>query len=125
LPSFIAFAKLRAGWAQVGNDTDPYRLTNVYNYLPAFGNSQRGVYDRNVTYDNIVYLEGKKAMDEKAKIMAIFSERYDAWKVSQAAQTSGYEYERSFEEFMHQMGQELLQQSVGEESNSRKKKPTK
>ena len=41
LPSFIAFAKLRAGWAQVGNDTDPYRLTNVYNYLPAFGNSQR------------------------------------------------------------------------------------
>jgi hypothetical protein len=83
------------------------------------------VYDRNVTYDNIVYLEGKKAMDEKAKITAIFSERYDAWKVSQAAQTSGYEYERSFEEFMHQMGQELLQQSVGEESNSRKKKPTK
>lgn len=41
LPSFIAFAKVRAGWAQVGNDTDPYRLTNVYNYLPAFGNSQR------------------------------------------------------------------------------------
>lgn len=41
LPSFFAFAKLRAGWAQVGNDTDPYRLTNVYNYLPAFGNSQR------------------------------------------------------------------------------------
>ena len=41
LPSFFAFAKLRAGWAQVGNDTDPYRLSNVYNYLPAFGNSQR------------------------------------------------------------------------------------
>ena len=41
LPSPIAFAKLRASWAQVGNDTDPYRLTNVYNYLPAFGNVQR------------------------------------------------------------------------------------
>ncbi len=41
LPSFIAFAKLRAGWAQVGNDTDPYQLTNVYNYLPAFDNFQR------------------------------------------------------------------------------------
>lgn len=64
-------------------------------------------------------------MEEKAKIMAIFSERYDAWKGSQVDQTSGYEYERSFEEFMRQMGKELLQQSVGEESNGRKKKPTK
>ena len=41
LPAAFAFAKLRAGWAQVGNDTDPYRLTNVYDYLPAFGNFQR------------------------------------------------------------------------------------
>lgn len=28
----LAFAKLRASWAQVGNDTRPYRLRNVYNY---------------------------------------------------------------------------------------------
>lgn len=28
----LSFAKLRAGWARVGNDTDPYRLRNVYNY---------------------------------------------------------------------------------------------
>ena len=41
LPSAFAFAKLRASWAQVGNDTDPYRLTNVYDYLPAFGSVQR------------------------------------------------------------------------------------
>lgn len=28
--SFLSFGKLRAGWAQVGNDTDPYRLLGVY-----------------------------------------------------------------------------------------------
>ena len=39
----LSFAKVRAGWAQVGNDTDPYRLIGVYrsenNYgdLPSFG----------------------------------------------------------------------------------------
>lgn len=63
-------------------------------------------------------------MEEKAKAMAIFSERYDAWKASQEGQRSGYEYERSFDEFMQQMGQALLQQSVGQEANKRKKKPT-
>ncbi len=26
----LSFAKLRAGWAQVGNDTDPYRLATTY-----------------------------------------------------------------------------------------------
>jgi len=30
LPSFIGFAKLRASWAQVGGDTDPYQLTLNY-----------------------------------------------------------------------------------------------
>jgi len=30
--SFLSFAKLRAGWAQVGNDTDPYRLQTFYNF---------------------------------------------------------------------------------------------
>jgi len=28
--SILNFAKLRASWAQVGNDTDPYRLTQVF-----------------------------------------------------------------------------------------------
>src|SRR5690606_1897175 len=27
---WLNFAKVRAGWSQVGNDTDPYRLTDVY-----------------------------------------------------------------------------------------------
>lgn len=28
----VTFAKVRLGWAQVGNDTDPYRLQNVYSF---------------------------------------------------------------------------------------------
>jgi TonB-linked SusC/RagA family outer membrane protein len=28
----LSFAKVRLSWAQVGNDTDPYRLRNVFNY---------------------------------------------------------------------------------------------
>ncbi|MEX2403008.1 MAG: SusC/RagA family TonB-linked outer membrane protein [Balneolales bacterium] len=36
----LSFAKLRAGWAQVGNDTDPYRLSNTYSYLQAWGSTQ-------------------------------------------------------------------------------------
>lgn len=31
LPSFISFAKIRASWAQVGNDTDPYTINSAYN----------------------------------------------------------------------------------------------
>ncbi len=30
LPDAISFAKLRASWAQVGNDTDPYRTSGVF-----------------------------------------------------------------------------------------------
>ena len=60
----------------------------------------------------------------KAQVMSMFSERYDAWVTSQEGQTSAYEYERSFDEFMQQMGHELLQQSVGAELDERKKKST-
>ena len=41
LPSSITFLKLRAGYGEVGGDTDPYRLTNVFSYLPPWGASQR------------------------------------------------------------------------------------
>lgn len=30
--ALVSFAKARLSWAQVGNDTDPYRLRNVFNY---------------------------------------------------------------------------------------------
>jgi len=41
LPSAISFAKLRAGWAVVGNDTDPYALRNTFSFNEPFGNFQR------------------------------------------------------------------------------------
>jgi hypothetical protein len=63
-------------------------------------------------------------MTNKAEVMAIFSTKYDAWSESQKGQTDAYEYERSFDEFMQQMSQELLQQSVGQEADSRKKNGT-
>lgn len=48
-----------------------------------------------------------EGQSKKAKVMAMFSERYDAWIASQEGQTSGYEYERSFDAFIQQMGREL------------------
>ena len=33
-PAGISFAKVRASWAEVGGDTDPYKLFLVYNLLP-------------------------------------------------------------------------------------------
>lgn len=41
LPSFISFAKLRAGWAIVGNDTDPYSLVNTFPFEEPFGDVAR------------------------------------------------------------------------------------
>lgn len=44
LPRSISFLKLRASWAQVGNDTDPYQTSNVFQSqtpfrgLPTFSN---------------------------------------------------------------------------------------
>ena len=65
-----------------------------------------------------------KDQAKKAAVMAKFSERYDTWLALQEGQTSAYEYERSFDAFMQQMGRELLQASVGEEKSARKKKFT-
>lgn len=36
LPDFINYAKLRASWAQVGGDTDPYQLSLTYGLAGAF-----------------------------------------------------------------------------------------
>ncbi|MCF0063959.1 SusC/RagA family TonB-linked outer membrane protein [Dyadobacter chenwenxiniae] len=37
--SVLSFAKIRAGVAQVGNDTDPYRLVSTYKYENAWGST--------------------------------------------------------------------------------------
>ena len=39
LPSFISFAKLRVGFAQVGNDTGAYNLKDVYTFDTAWGDN--------------------------------------------------------------------------------------
>jgi len=36
---FFSFGKMRLGWAQVGNDTDPYRLINTYANGDPYGNT--------------------------------------------------------------------------------------
>ncbi|EON76738.1 TonB-dependent receptor [Lunatimonas lonarensis] len=40
MPSAISFFKLRGAFAEVGNDTDPYSLTNVFNPEIAWGSIQ-------------------------------------------------------------------------------------
>lgn len=40
LPKSISFLKLRGAYAEVGNDTDPFALTNVYNPATAWGTIQ-------------------------------------------------------------------------------------
>jgi TonB-linked SusC/RagA family outer membrane protein len=51
--STLNFLKLRGGWAEVGNDTDPYQLQSIYNSQPAFGGnpiqtSSKVKYDPNI-----------------------------------------------------------------------------
>lgn len=36
---WLDYAKLRGGWTQVGNDTDPYQLSATFSSLQAFGNT--------------------------------------------------------------------------------------
>lgn len=40
LPSVISFLKVRGAYAEVGNDTDPFSLTNVFNPQVAWGSDQ-------------------------------------------------------------------------------------
>lgn len=39
LPEFVSFAKLRAAYAEVGNDTDPYKLSSFYTNESPFGDN--------------------------------------------------------------------------------------
>jgi len=41
LPSVFSFAKLRAGWAIAGNDTDPNNLISTFSFNEPFGSEQR------------------------------------------------------------------------------------
>ena len=60
-------------------------------------------------------------MDEKK--LSQMLERIQQWHRGQQSQTSGYEYERSFDQMWTQMGNELMQESIGElPADKRKKK---
>ncbi len=39
MPEFVSFAKLRAAYAEVGNDTDPYRLASFFTNETPFGDN--------------------------------------------------------------------------------------
>ncbi|MDO5979024.1 SusC/RagA family TonB-linked outer membrane protein [Flavivirga spongiicola] len=39
LPDFVSFAKFRAAYAEVGNDTDPYKLSSFYTNETPFGDN--------------------------------------------------------------------------------------
>lgn len=39
--TWFSFGKVRAGWAQVGNDTDPYSIANAYDNFANFGGDIR------------------------------------------------------------------------------------
>ena len=49
----------------------------------------------------------------KEEFTKIAWERFQKWSQSQAGQTSGYEYEKSFDKMMIEMGQDLLKKEVG------------
>lgn len=46
--------------------------------------------------------------DKVNKAVSNFEEKYRAWLKSQQDQTSAYDYEKSFVEFMAQVGQDTL-----------------
>ncbi|NLR57814.1 SusC/RagA family TonB-linked outer membrane protein [Chitinophaga polysaccharea] len=43
--SILSFAKVRANWAQVGGDTDPYSLYNTFGFGQDWGNVKRAIID--------------------------------------------------------------------------------
>ena len=66
MPSWINLAKLRASWAQVGNDTDPYTVNQTYSF------ATMEMYDGNI-YTN--------ELDKLMKIADLKPERKNSWEI--------------------------------------------
>lgn len=65
LPSWISFAKIRASWAQVGNDTDPYTINSAYS-LYGITNNSTNIYGLSVpttAYDQNLKPERKNSWE--------------------------------------------------------------
>lgn len=58
---------------------------------------------------------------EIEQLKAIFAERVKAWESSQKDQTSGFEYERSFDEMWTKLGREMLEESASKSPTPSKK----
>lgn len=67
MPSWISFAKVRASWAQVGNDTEPYIINSAYNLNTS--TSLNGNYIYNLRQDATSYDQNLKP------------ERKNSWEV--------------------------------------------
>lgn len=67
LPSWITLAKLRASWAQVGNDTDPYSINQAYGF---------GIVE--LPNGNNIYLN---TLDRTMKSKSLKPERKNAWEL--------------------------------------------
>ncbi|MGB3065196.1 SusC/RagA family TonB-linked outer membrane protein [Sphingobacterium thalpophilum] len=55
---WLSFGKLRAGWSQVGNDTDPYRLADVY---------LNNVFDNTTFLGNPYFLKGLSKLNSQLR----------------------------------------------------------
>src|SRR5690606_26426814 len=55
---WLNFAKLRAGWSKVGNDTDPYRLMDVYSNT---------VFDNTTFLNNPYFLQGLSQLNPEVR----------------------------------------------------------
>lgn len=51
-------------------------------------------------------------MDEK-QLSDLIDQKIKQWQVKQQGQADGYEYERTFNDMMQNIGQEILQDSIG------------
>ncbi|MEO0733675.1 MAG: SusC/RagA family TonB-linked outer membrane protein, partial [Bacteroidota bacterium] len=55
LPNAISFAKVRLGWGQVGNDTDPYSLLGYFQFDPdTYGGQLLGTEQNNLPNPNLL-----------------------------------------------------------------------
>ncbi|MEM0940636.1 MAG: hypothetical protein AAF600_14540 [Bacteroidota bacterium] len=59
---------------------------------------------------------------KKREAIAIFSERFEQWEASQEGQQDAYAFEESYVKFVEQTSREVLQQVVGVERDSKKKR---
>ncbi len=70
----------------------------------------------------IILRQKDNAMIDKEKATAMFLEKLEAWEKSQEGQTSGYAYEKSYEQFIGSLSEELLQESMGKLPRDRNQK---